>query len=686
MQLKLILLLLVVSFYSVAQEHIRVTEQLISELFEQFSAEGAVELDYTTFYDELRFFALHPINLNRTSREELERLPFLSDVQVENMLAYIYQFGSLKSIFELRLIDGLDMTDIRRLLPFVLVGEGDNRYAKIYWVDVLKYGKQEFICRLDKTAEEKAGYANVLDDYVETPPVIRTNYLGNQLYNSVRYRFHYKDRIQVAFTAEKDAGEPFWGSRQRGYDFYSASVQLNDIGKFKTLVFGDFRANFGQGLVLHPDFALSKSSAVLNVSTRASGLKKYSSTDETNFFRGGGFSCQFGKLDLSAFYSNKNLDADTLNGRFPVWNKTGLHRTLSEFSLKHAVNQQVVGLNADLNLSSLKLGFVLVHTVLDNQLQSEKSIYNHFYFAGSNQTTAGLNYRLRLFKLNLFGETAITNSGAMATINGMTLSPSSQVNLVVLQRNYSPGYDSFYATAFSEASKVNNETGLYLATEIRPFKQWKMVAAVDSYRFPWPKFGLDASSIGQYSLIQLDYNPRSDLSMYWRFKYNFKQTNNVIDNEVFATIVPTQKSTLRYHLKYSVGHFSFKNSFDANFASQLLAPFNYGILFSQDVSYAPSNSSCAVDLRFQFFDADNYTIRFYPYEQDVLYAFSMPMLCGLGSRYYLNLRYNLTKSLSVWFKIAQTVYADDREGLSSGNDRIAGNRKTDLRLLLKYNF
>ena len=38
-------------------------------------------------------------------------------------------------------------------------------------------------------------------------------------------------------------------------------------------------------------------------------------------------------------------------------------------------------------------------------------------------------------------------------------------------------------------------------------------------------------------------------------------------------------------------------------------------------------------------------------------------------------------SISFWFKIAQTVYADDRETLSTGNESINGNRKTDFRFL-----
>ncbi|PIF01896.1 MAG: hypothetical protein CR965_01145 [Paludibacter sp.] len=86
------------------------------------------------------------------------------------------------------------------------------------------------------------------------------------------------------------------------------------------------------------------------------------------------------------------------------------------------------------------------------------------------------------------------------------------------------------------------------------------------------------------------------------------------------------------------------------------------------------------------FDAPNYENRFYIYESDVLYAFSVPMVYGLGSRYYLNVKYELNKNFSFWLKLAQTVYADDRNSISSNNEEITGRRKTDFRFLLRWKF
>jgi len=682
----LICFFLLVSCIARAQDAVVTTDQFIADIFEQYTAESEDDIDYDTFYEELMYFSENKINLNKTTRDELERLPFLSDIQVENIISHIYRFGALKTIYELQLIDGLDMTDIRRMLPFVVVGEGIDSNKKIYWRDLTRYGKNDLFFRFDKGLETKEGYQFLPEEDENTAEANDKKYVGNALYHSLKYRFHYKDRVQVGFTAEKDAGEQFIGKTNNGYDFYSITAQLKDFGKFKTIVVGDFRANFGQGLVLRTDFGMGKSSYVLNVIPRNSGLKKYGSTDENNFFRGVGATVHLGRFDVTAFYSNKMIDGDTTNSSFSSMYKTGLHRTLSELSKKHTINQQVLGGNVTFTYSKIQLGFTAVNTLLNNTLEPDKTAYNYFYFTGKRQTTGGLHYRMRWQKLNVFGETAMTDNGAMATINGFSFSPLSQVNMVVMHRYYSPEYDTFYATAFSETSRINNESGFYLGAEIRPYKKWKISAYADSYRFPWPKYGIDMPSVGADYLLQADYAAKRNIAMFWRFKYEEKQSNLSQTEFVMPIVVPLQKVSLRYSLTYSIGDFSFKNVLEGNLVRQSNKPWTYGIIASQDISYDFKTFPLKVDFRYQFFDAVNYENRFYSYEKDVLYAFSIPMFFGLGNRYYLNFQYELNKQLSIWFKIAQTVYADDRESLSSGNETILGNRKTDVRFLLKWEF
>lgn len=663
---------------AVAQDKAQTTEQIIADIFEQYSAETDEVIDFESFYEELQELAISPINLNKATKEDLDKLLFLSATQVESILYYIYRYGPLNTIYELQLIDGLDMTDIRNMLAFVYVGDKVAASQKIYKADLFKYGKNEVLYRLDRGLENKTGY--------ESNTYTSDKYKGSAFYNSLKYHYRFKDRISAGLTMEKDAGEQLLDTSHVGYDFYSFHVQLNDFGKFKTIVLGDFKANFGLGLVMSSGFGMGKSSYVLNVIPHNNGLKKFRSTNESDYFRGAGATLKFGKFDFSAFYSNRMIDGDTLSGSFQSFYKTGLHRTEAEIAKKNTINQQLAGVNTTFTHSKFQIGFTLAHTFLNQLLEPEVTNYNQFYFRGSKQTTAGLNYRFMLSKLNFFGESAYTNNHGFATVNGVSFSPVSQVSLVGMMRYFSKEYDTFYANTFSEGSRINNETGYYLGAEIRPYKKWKIAAYADSYRFPWLKFGVDAPSLGQDYLLQIDYAARRDLLMFWRFKFEEKQITETVLLEAMPVLMSHKKGSLRYQLTYSFGNFSFKNVLEVNFVQKNNLSCNYGVSAFQDVSYTFRAIPLKLDFRYQFFDAADYDNRFYTYEKDVLYAFAIPMYYGVGSRYYLNFKYDLNKNITFWFKFAQTVYADNRETIGSGNEEIQGNRKSDVRFLFRYEF
>jgi len=683
MHKSLIVSVLVLAFISVkAQDNTSTIEQIIADIFEQYSEETDEEIDFETFYDELKSVAENPIDLNNATRENLEKLVFLSDMQIENILSYTFSFGPINTIYELQLINGLDMTDIRRILPFVYVGSKNIEYPKIYWSDVKKYGRNEILYRLDRGIELRRGFKeNIVESEITSP-----KYAGSAFYNSLKYHFNLKERIMFGLTMEKDAGEVFLNQAKIGYDFYSMYAQINNIGRFKTIVVGDYRVNFGMGLVIRQGLSMGKSSYVLSVIPRNSGLKKYSSTDEYNFFRGTGCTINFGKLNATAFYSNRMIDADTINNRFSSIYKSGLHRTESELIKKHTVNKQELGTNLIYTHSNFQIGFTLVHTLLNIKLEHEIYPYNLYYFSGNKQTNFGLNYRIRMHKFNVFGETAFNQDLATATINGLMYSPVSQVSLVALYRNYAPEYNSFYANSFSESSKKKKKKGIYIGAEILPFKKWKISVYSDSYQFTWPKYGVDGPSIGQDYLLQLDYATRRDLNMYWRIRYEQKEKNYFNENEALNEIVSITKASIRYQLVYTYGNFSFKNLLEYNLVQNYSSALTYGFTALQDISYRFRKIPLKIDLRYQFFDAQAYENRFYTYEKDLLYAFSIPMIYRTGSRMYLNIKYDLNRNTTLWFKYAQTIFSDDLNIIGSGNDEIIGNRKNDIRFMLRYEF
>ena len=58
--------------------------------------------------EQLAELATSPVNLNQATREQLEALPFLTAVQVEQLVEYVYRYAPVKSMGELKMISSLD--------------------------------------------------------------------------------------------------------------------------------------------------------------------------------------------------------------------------------------------------------------------------------------------------------------------------------------------------------------------------------------------------------------------------------------------------------------------------------------------------------------------------------------------------------------------------------------------------
>ena len=170
-----------------------IIEDILSQLAEGNEEED--EVDYSSYYDDLYERAQSPFNLNTATREQLESLFFLSDIQVENLLYYLYMYGDMQTVYELRLVEGMDEESIRRLLPFVVVEPGERKPDKLYAREVWRYGRHELYARFGGNVERADGYRVAEGE--------ERAYEGAPLHHQLKYRFHYKDRIWAGLTMAK---------------------------------------------------------------------------------------------------------------------------------------------------------------------------------------------------------------------------------------------------------------------------------------------------------------------------------------------------------------------------------------------------------------------------------------------------------------------------------------------------
>ena len=113
----LILLTILLSLYSYAQEIPVNTEQQLENLADTDQA----ETEDDSYLQELEYFRKNPLNLNNAEAEELKLLRILTDLQIANLLAYRKLFGKLISVYELQAVPAWDIITIRKLLPFITV-------------------------------------------------------------------------------------------------------------------------------------------------------------------------------------------------------------------------------------------------------------------------------------------------------------------------------------------------------------------------------------------------------------------------------------------------------------------------------------------------------------------------------------------------------------------------------------
>lgn len=314
---------------------------LWEENIEQLSMDEE-EKNWEDELEELSNRLQEPVNINVTTKRELEQFPFLSDIQIENILAYVYIHGQMQTIYELQLVEEMDKHTIDLLLPFICVHPVPEKIGFPRLKSLLKYGKQEVLTRLDVPFYTRKGY--------------QKNYLGPAMYHSLRYGYRYGDYFQMGITAEKDAGEPCFAlHNEKGYDYYSIYFLLRNLGKLKTLALGNYRLSFGQGLVVSTDFRLGKTYSLSTVDNRSGGIRKHSSTDEYNYFRGVAATVEvIPALQLSGFYSHRSMDGVIEGNEITSIYKTGLHRTEKEADKVNAFTLQLMGGNITYEKNNLK--------------------------------------------------------------------------------------------------------------------------------------------------------------------------------------------------------------------------------------------------------------------------------------------------------------------------------------------
>jgi hypothetical protein len=655
-------------------------DPLIRDIIEQLGPELGEDFDLSELVENLSYYQRKPIDLNRTSMEQLKSLFFLSPLQISNLLNYRSTNSKFSNVLELQGVDGFDVLTLQRLLPFVRVGAAAD-IKTIFSKELFKAADQEIFLRVGQTLEKQRGFEDLPG----------SKYLGSREKLLGKYKYRYRDLIAANLVLEKDAGEHlFSGPNRRSMDFASGNVTLSNLGRFKKVVVGDYNLQFGQGLTMWSGFGYGKGPDVTSVAKKDLGVRPYSSANEISFLRGAAVS--FGITDqllLTAYGSTRNIDASTKTAEDGTvtqvnMSSSGLHRTPTEIRNKNTLGQQVFGGAVQYLSDNLNAGIVAYNSNYSNAFVTGPLAYNHHNFSGKNLTNLGVHYNYTFLSIYFYGEVAHNLKGGIAMVNGAMASLSKTVSAVLVNRSYDVNHHSFFTRSLGETADASNEKGWYAGVNVTPNKKITFALYGDIFQFPWLKYRIDLPSKGYEVLAQAVYTPSKSIKAVLRLKTEQKQQNP--DEQTDSTyIVNVGKTNYRVALTWQLNRslsLEHRTEF-VQYWKESVA--DIGFLIYQDVALHPMGKKLSGNARIAYFKTDSYNSRVYAYEDDVLYSSGFGMYNGRGFRAYLNLRYKVTRKLDLWARHAVFIY-QNVETVGSGLDLIQGNKKNELKFQMRYQF
>ena len=603
-------------------------------------------VDQEDLQSTLLEFHQNPINLRTCDAQQLRQLPFLSEQQVDEILAYRAEHG-FDRVEELMLVRDLDEYTIRDLRPFVYIGSPPRK--KFYFSDIFRFAKHELTTRLDARNVE--------------------NYTGDPVFFQTRYRFNYANRVKFGFTLRRAAGA---AARDMLYGGY---IELRDWGPMRRVVAGNFEAGFGCGLVSANAYHMGKTNFVMNAGYREQGLHALSSVvSRVGSLHGIG--ATVGLIgEKGSRFKNHHLD-------FSAW--YSLTRS------NDSIRRHLIGTNLTYRYGRLHIGATaVVKLYSDSVYPARNYYYNRTYFRGRSQAVLGANIRYNFGRVDLFAEGAMAQSAATvisprwggAVNAGLRIYPTSDISLMALYRYYSQTFDNDIGYGFSESSRMGDENGGYLAIDITRWRGLRLSGYVDAFYFSGPKYGIrEDGTWGMDGVAQAEYQHQQFHRHLLRFRGRIRAGRNRLDG--------------RYQYRWTRAGWTLRTQ--AEVAGRSTSTANIGGLVFQDIEYTFRSVPLMLQARLIGFHVTDWDNRIYLYEQDVLYAGMIPFVYGVGGRGYLNLRAQLLKSreetrgsrtiripgLTLYFRASCTLYTNDW----AVSQKRKMNSDTDIHSTLRLTF
>jgi hypothetical protein len=664
-------------------------DKIIADILERFIENEESLVDYTDLQEQLEYYSNYKLNLNKATRAQLSRLVFLDESDINAIIVHRTKNGPFLSIFELQAITTLNEQK-RHYLSYFGTITGDLLDDLTPFRQMPFLGKHEIFVMHDQEIQQRAGYDE-------------EKRINNQIFYQgppnrfvTRYRFAYSNKLYFGYTGEKDKGEPWFNEQIQTIDFNSFHFFYRPSrSAIKSIALGDYQVNFGQGLVFGSGIAGRKSAFVMSVKRSYLTLRPYRSLNENEFLRGAAAIIQSGNFEFTPFISTKYVSTnlkepeDPLQlqeGGFSNIQLSGLHRTQTELRNRYNVFQSIGGGNIAWVKDDNRVGITCVHTQYSRPFIPTDRPYQIHNFVGNTLTNAGVDYTLQLRNLSLFGEVGYSSNQSMAITSGLVYPLDPRLDVIFVYRNFSPRYQTTFVNPFAENSDARNEQGIYSGLSFKINRRWSLNMYIDMYRSPWMRFVTDGPSHGNDVLAELSHTFSRNASMYFRCRTETKWRNQPNNTSPTDYLTPHSRTQYRWHSQYTINvSWVGRSRMELITYQDEMSRLQTGTLMFQDLEYSTPMKNTKLIARLAVFNVESFNARIFATESDVLYQYSVPLFQNNGVRYYILLHQRINRKVDFWIRISETIYSN-MSSISSGLQKINGNRLSEVRMQLRFTF
>lgn len=599
----------------------------------------------------------NPINLNSTSREDLEIFPFLSKDNIDSLITH-------RPYFKKNQVRKLLNKEAYKLFrPFFVL----KPPVKAISIKVIQRMKMP----LNKTKGLQSG-----------------KFLGGGFENYSRIRFNSGENLSGGLLSQKDYGEKDF------FDHYSGFIKWNDLKNKYILVMGNYQVQFGHGLVFSSPYSIQKSVfALATLRLRSFGGRPFLSSSESSGFTG--LYAHYGGLNyvsFDLFYSESLRDAtfDKETLLITGLDYAGYHRTESEISKIDLIKEKLFGghikiypfnwLNLGLTYAKVKFN---PDITFNPDSKSGNDLRRDFFHFNGNQINLYSGYfSTQIGPINFNGE--IAGNSFSHTSHSYSLLFQEKGSGIGLKWWYIPAnFQSPFGRSFASSTAFPQaKEGYYIGGQHQINDRISFTSYWTIEKQLWRSYfdPLPTSSKDYLFNLKINIAKKTDVSLRYQFSQNQQYTS------------ATQNCFHEYRRKFRIDlikHIS-KNIRVRSRVEKVFI--NYSLYFSekqginlyQDIRWQITPFA-TISARYSSFETFDYNSRIYEFENDIPGTFSNYALSGKGSKWYLLVKLNIINNLRFWIKY-RAIYYDGIETIGSGDMQTEGNTRQDVRIQFSYQY